>query len=176
MSRIETIGNATLYLGDCRDILPALPKVDAVITDPPYGIVHKFGTQNRLDGSRSLQWDWDGDGTHETIRSALHLSLQALNRPGNAFAFAGFDTIEFAREIFRGAGMTPKPWAWVKKCPLPQCLATAGRPLLRWHALVMTPGRTSATTIHRAETSWWPTHSGRGIVSGQGTRRRSRSM
>jgi len=38
MSRIETIGNATLYLGDCRDILPTLPKVDAVITDPPYGI------------------------------------------------------------------------------------------------------------------------------------------
>ena len=36
--RIETIGNATLYLGDCRDILPALPKVDAVITDPPYGV------------------------------------------------------------------------------------------------------------------------------------------
>ena len=34
--RIETIGNATLYLGDCREILPTLPKVDAVITDPPY--------------------------------------------------------------------------------------------------------------------------------------------
>ena len=30
------IGNATLYLGDCIDILPTLPKVDAVITDPPY--------------------------------------------------------------------------------------------------------------------------------------------
>ena len=38
MSRIEVIGNATLYLGDCRDILPMLPKVDAVITDPSYGI------------------------------------------------------------------------------------------------------------------------------------------
>ena len=32
------IGNATLYLGDCMDILPTLDKVDAVITDPPYGI------------------------------------------------------------------------------------------------------------------------------------------
>jgi len=32
------IGNATLYLGDCRDILPTLGKVDAVVTDPPYGI------------------------------------------------------------------------------------------------------------------------------------------
>jgi len=34
--RVETIGNATLYLGDCLEILPTLPKVDAVITDPPY--------------------------------------------------------------------------------------------------------------------------------------------
>lgn len=30
------IGNATLYLGDCMDILPMLGKVDAVIVDPPY--------------------------------------------------------------------------------------------------------------------------------------------
>lgn len=32
------IGNARLILGDCLEILPTLPKVDAVITDPPYGI------------------------------------------------------------------------------------------------------------------------------------------
>ena len=32
------IGNATLYLGGCLDVLPTLDKVDAVITDPPYGI------------------------------------------------------------------------------------------------------------------------------------------
>lgn len=36
MARIETIGDATLYLGDCRDILPTLGPVDAVVTDPPY--------------------------------------------------------------------------------------------------------------------------------------------
>ena len=36
--RKEVIGNATLYLGDCLEILPTLPKVDAVITDPPYGV------------------------------------------------------------------------------------------------------------------------------------------
>ena len=38
MSRVEIIGDATLYLGDCREILPTLGKVDAVVTDPPYGI------------------------------------------------------------------------------------------------------------------------------------------
>ena len=32
------IGNATLYLGDCAEILPTLGKFDAVVTDPPYGI------------------------------------------------------------------------------------------------------------------------------------------
>ena len=37
------IGNATLYLGDCLEILPHLPKVDAVITDPPYGIGLEYG-------------------------------------------------------------------------------------------------------------------------------------
>jgi DNA modification methylase len=37
-NRVETIGPATLYLGDCREILPTLGKVDAVVTDPPYGM------------------------------------------------------------------------------------------------------------------------------------------
>lgn len=57
MSRVERIGDATLYLGDCRDILPTLGKVDAVVTDPPYGIAHSSnhgaswaGTQIANDG------------------------------------------------------------------------------------------------------------------------------
>lgn len=36
--RVEIIGDATLYLGDCLSILPHLGPVDAVVTDPPYGI------------------------------------------------------------------------------------------------------------------------------------------
>lgn len=38
MSRVEQIGRATLYLGDCRDILPTLGGVDAIVSDPPYGM------------------------------------------------------------------------------------------------------------------------------------------
>ncbi len=41
MSKV-TIGDATLYLGDCMDVLPTLERVDAVITDPPYGIGFKY--------------------------------------------------------------------------------------------------------------------------------------
>lgn len=48
MPRIETIGDVTLYLGDCREILPSLGKVDAVVTDPPYGIGYKPGGGGRF--------------------------------------------------------------------------------------------------------------------------------
>ena len=34
----QTIGNARLILGDCRDVLPTLGKVDHVFSDPPYGV------------------------------------------------------------------------------------------------------------------------------------------
>jgi DNA modification methylase len=55
MSRVETIGRATLYLGDCRDILPTLPKVDAVVTDPPYGIAFPYeGYDDTLENLETL--------------------------------------------------------------------------------------------------------------------------
>lgn len=44
--RIEHIGDATLYLGDCLEILPTLGKVDAVVTDPPYGIGFKYASHD----------------------------------------------------------------------------------------------------------------------------------
>ena len=37
MAEKVVIGNAELWHGDCMDVLPTLPKVDAVITDPPMG-------------------------------------------------------------------------------------------------------------------------------------------
>ena len=35
---MEVIGDAILHLGDCEEILPEIGFVDAVVTDPPYGI------------------------------------------------------------------------------------------------------------------------------------------
>ena len=50
MSEPVVIGDATLYLGDCMDILPTLPKVDAVVTDPPYGINAARDRNSQKDG------------------------------------------------------------------------------------------------------------------------------
>lgn len=41
--KVETIGSATLYLGDCREVLPMLPRVDLVITSPPYNLGNTTG-------------------------------------------------------------------------------------------------------------------------------------
>ena len=38
MTEPVIIGRATLYLGDCTDIMPSLGRFDALVTDPPYGI------------------------------------------------------------------------------------------------------------------------------------------
>lgn len=60
--RREVIGDCTLYLGDCREILPLLPKVDAVVTDPPYGVLSQTGSAatRRSRGNRDagiMAWD-----------------------------------------------------------------------------------------------------------------------
>lgn len=57
------IGDATLYLGDCADILPTIGMVDAVITDPPYGINEndrKIASRGKLAVARDYGVvDWD---------------------------------------------------------------------------------------------------------------------
>lgn len=61
--RKEIIGNATLYLGDCAEILPTLDKVDAVITDPPYGIGAAKGKAHSSirDNDSWEQKNWDDE-------------------------------------------------------------------------------------------------------------------
>lgn len=51
--RKEIIGPHELYLGDCREILPTLGKVDAVVTDPPYGIALNTDGTRFSGGHRS---------------------------------------------------------------------------------------------------------------------------
>lgn len=68
------IGDATLYLGDCMGFFPTIGKVDAVVTDPPYGILNlQDGTsaairksarasgsgklKNRIMNTSAIEWD-----------------------------------------------------------------------------------------------------------------------
>lgn len=57
------IGDAKLYLGDCMEVLPLVDKVDAVITDPPYGINEnskKVASRGKLAAPKDYgNFDWD---------------------------------------------------------------------------------------------------------------------
>lgn len=113
--RIEQIGDATLYLGDCLEILPTLGKVDAVVTDPPYGIPHKFGV-NQGRGKRTLQFTWDGDHVTDAVIRACGISAALAD---TQFWFCGLHQASYLADCLMDAGMTPKPAAWVKECPPP---------------------------------------------------------
>ncbi len=70
MSKVVQIGPATLYLGDCMDVLPTLPKVDAVVTDPPYGMA--FRSNRRLQRHDAIKND-EGIG-HLILACELEVS------------------------------------------------------------------------------------------------------
>ncbi len=53
MTRVEHIGDATLYLGDCREVLPDVLPVGVVIFDPPYGVRH---ASNHVGPTTSARW------------------------------------------------------------------------------------------------------------------------
>ena len=82
MNNPTIIGNATLYLGDCRDILPTLPKVDAVITDPPYAVPTIVAAGR--DTTRNV-----GDLSMIETAYRVHAELWAenLGETGRAFVF-----------------------------------------------------------------------------------------
>lgn len=89
MSRVETIGDATLYLGDCREILPTLPRVDAVVTDPPYGI--DYGRAGSFSASHGWgPWreacEWDKTRPERGIFDAFReISTHQIIWGGNYF-------------------------------------------------------------------------------------------
>jgi len=89
------IGNATLYLGDCRDILPTLGKVDAVVTDPPYGIgaatstFTRAGTRTGASLAKCIDYGdsaWDDTPIdHGTIAEILGKAKHSVIFGGNYY-------------------------------------------------------------------------------------------
>lgn len=86
--RKETIGACELYLGDCREVLPLIGAVNAVVTDPPYG----------------MKWNTDSSRFSGGHRDNCHRRMQGRPDWGSVTA----DDTRF----------DPVPWLDFKQCIL----------------------------------------------------------
>lgn len=90
MTFVEQIGRATLYLGDCRDVLPTLSKADAVVTDPPYGLGDKLSGAGGNSEWGLLYGDgapeWDRQTCPHEVGLAMRLCHDHIIWGGNYYA------------------------------------------------------------------------------------------
>jgi site-specific DNA-methyltransferase (adenine-specific) len=127
--RKEVIGNATLYLGDCREILPVIGRVGAVVTDPPYSAeAHSPGRRvmgrteagsdyrvRKLDAS-PLDFDMLDDDMRDFV-----CRWSAEQCDGWLLAFCQAEQVSGWRESMETAGAAwRRAMVWVKPDSSPQ--------------------------------------------------------
>jgi len=101
------IGDATLYLGDCLEILPTLGKVDAVVTDPPYG----------------LGWEFTGQGSGKAAQGSKSSVVKGQTIIGDKVDFDPSPFSKINSQIFWGMHHFPQSLkrgtalVWLKKHP-----------------------------------------------------------
>ena len=118
------IGDCTLYLGDCMEVMPTLGKVDAVVTDPPYGIGADKGKSHgarSFNGSKPINAgyypnnEWDNYRPSKEIFDKIReISTKQIIWGGNYFA-----------DFLPAQGK----WLWWDKC---QTMPTYGDGELAW--------------------------------------------
>jgi DNA modification methylase len=104
--REERIGGQRLLLGDCLAVMPLLGRVDAVVTDPPYGI-GEGNAKGRTRGKLAAPRAYGGtDGWDEEPASAEHIAMiRAISR----------HQIIFGGNYFEGLGPTSCWLVWDKQ-------------------------------------------------------------
>jgi DNA modification methylase len=135
--REEIIGDARLILGDCRDILPTLGRVDACVTDPPYGI-------NADKGMGGGGFDGFGGGKKRTPKA--YAGGWDGERPDSAL----FDAVLSAAELhiiwggnyFSDCLPVSQKWLWWDKL---QTMPTYSDGELAWTSL---PGTSTKKFVY----------------------------
>ena len=127
MTKVE-IGLATLYLGDCAEVLPTLGNVDAVVTDPPY-------TEKTHKGARTINENQTlVDFESLTHQQFLNIAKQLVNISQRWVVMTcdWMHTAELAKEMpeeFIRAGV------WIKPNGAPQY--TGDRPAMGWESVAI---------------------------------------
>jgi len=139
------IGDCTLYEADCTDILPHLDKVDAMLTDPPYGIADIMVGSGHFRGLCKKMVEWDNKpppadifirdfpviawgGTYLGLPASRGWLVWHKNNANNSFSKAelAWSNMDFNIDVFyapcgaprseRVSHPTQKPVALMKWC------------------------------------------------------------
>lgn len=128
---IKQIGNATLYLGDCQEILQTLKNVDAIITDPPYSeTTHSNAKSNKGKGHGNKTIDFNSIDIND-LKKIMELCSPLCSR-------WWVSTMEW-RHIAEFDKIPPIGWelvrfgVWLKTNPMPQI--SADRPAQGWEGI-----------------------------------------
>jgi site-specific DNA-methyltransferase (adenine-specific) len=156
----------TLHEGDCLDVMRSMPdgSVDAVITDPPYGIGYVSGWM-WADGSQSLG---SIAGDSEVMTTWISEAYRLLRDASAIVVFTRWDVAEKYRSALDAAGFTVKSQVvWNKKlhgmgdlsgefapCHEMAWFATKGKyrfPGDRPRSVISTPRQTTGGHVHPTE-------------------------
>lgn len=106
------VDGITIYHGDCREILPYLPKVDLVLTDPPYGVAYKTGRRRQdwhkfcteIANDRDMSW----------VEPCCE-ELERLMQDNTAlYWFSNHDAIDIVKPVIEGRFAYKNTITWVK--------------------------------------------------------------
>lgn len=108
--RIEQVGRALLIQADCRDVLPLLPKVSHVITDPPYGAgtheQHDARSERRRDGANAKALGYSALSERDVIHFAKAFDELSL---GWVVWFTNFDLSPVVKDALSETGRVTFP-------------------------------------------------------------------
>jgi site-specific DNA-methyltransferase (adenine-specific)/modification methylase len=101
----ERIGGQRLILGDCLEVMPLIGKVDAVVTDPPYGI-GESGKKNNSRGGLAAPRDYGDFNWDQSPASLAHIEMIRATSKSQ---------IIFGGNYFEGLGPTSCWLVWDKQ-------------------------------------------------------------
>jgi site-specific DNA-methyltransferase (adenine-specific) len=113
-----------LICGDCREVLPTLGRVDAVVTDPPYSVSvagvgrweMRYGRTDDLD---FFEGDDDWEGMTEKVCEAAAAAVALLEDHGSAYFWCGHRQFGKLIAQLEAAEWKTRFLVWSKKHPVP---------------------------------------------------------